>query len=353
MRFVATFRNAFLNPRPHVNLNPALPGIPAGSARASSTLPTREMVNHRTRPSLAPALSSGLLALLLAALVAGPAAAQTTASRAAAPTAEDSAKNPGPKPRSTFGTALSRAEARALLGEMQQLTRTALAKSRASERAKSVAEVKAAADEVLRTVWGSATARGAGEVDEVRQPGWKERWQVNGGEWAASYSKRLGTAPPTITDPRQLGVMGRGRAVRGRLMKLEGAAAIAADTAPVARLLASVNNVIGWTYMSDGLKGNENQPRVSLTYLWDAPPEFWQSSADTGWLDEVFAQAVNILKTDYGSDVAEARRHAAGMSELLEKVLNGVDADRNGTVDPKMMEGGLNAALRVAGTEGL
>ena len=149
MRRVATFRNAFLDPRPHVNVHPALPGIPAGNARESSTLQTREMVNHRTRASLAPALSSGLVALLLTALVAGPAAAQTTATRAAAPTAEESAKNPGPKPRSTFGTALSRAEARALLGEMQQLTRTALAKSRASERAKSVEEVKAAADEVL------------------------------------------------------------------------------------------------------------------------------------------------------------------------------------------------------------
>ena len=41
------------------------------------------------------------------------------------------------------------------------------------------------------------------------------------------------------------------------------------------------------------------------------------------------------------------------MSELLEKVLNGVDADKNGTVEPKMMEGGLNAALRVAGKDGL
>ena len=69
--------------------------------------------------------------------------------------------------------------------------------------------------------------------------------------------------------------------------------------------------------------------------------------------DEVFAQAVNILKTDYGTDVAEARKHAAGMSELLEKVLNGVDADKNGTVEPKMMEGGLNTALRAAGKDGL
>jgi hypothetical protein len=149
--------------------------------------------------------------------------------------------------------------------------------------------------------------------------------------------------------------MGRGRAVRGRLTHVgtDRSVASPADTTAVAQVVASINNVIGWTYMSEGLKGNEMQPRVSLTYLWDAPAEFWQSSADTGWLDEVFAQAVNILKTDYGTDVAEARKHAAGMSELLEKVLNGVDADKNGTVEPKMMEGGLNTALRAAGKDGL
>ena len=289
-------------------------------------------------------------------LFARPSFAQTDANQPGkAPTAADSAKEPGLKAKSAFGTTLSRAEARALLGEMQQLTRQALARSRAAERASSVAEVKAASGDVLQAVWGSGTARGAGNVDEISVPGWKERWQVTGGEWAPSYTKRLGTTPPKITDPRQLGVMGRGRAVRGRLIHVaaDHAAAFPADTTAVAQLAASLGNVVGWTYMSEGLKGNEMQPRVSLTYLWDAPAEFWQSSADTGWLDEVFAQAVNILKTDYGSDVAEARKHAAGMSELLEKVLNGVDADKNGTVEPKMMEGGLNAAVRTAGKDGL
>ena len=294
------------------------------------------------------------LAMLLAA---SPAAAQESGGPAAAKavTAADSAKEPGLHSRSTFGSTLSRAESRALLGEMQQLTRQALARSRAAERASSVAEIKTAAGDVLQTVWGSAAARGEGNVAEIRVPGWKERWQVNGGEWAASYAKRLGTAPPKITDPRQLGVMGRGRAVRGRLMQIGADRTLGApgDTSARAQLVASISNVIGWTYMSEGLKGNEMQPRVSLTYLWDAPPEFWQSSADTGWLDEVFAQAVNILKTDYGTDVAEARKHAAGLSELLGKVLDGVDADKNGTVEPKMMEGGLNTALRVAGKDGL
>jgi hypothetical protein len=289
-------------------------------------------------------------------LVASPAAAQGesgTPAAAKAATAADSAKEPGLHPRSAFGTTLSQAEARALLGEMQQLTKQALARSRAAERAASVADIKAAAGEVLQAVWGSAAARGEGNVAEIHVPGWKERWQVNGGEWAPSYAKRLGTAPPKITDPRQLGVMGRGRAVRGRLMHTDRPIGSPADTGARAQVVASISNVIGWTYMSEGLKGNEMQPRVSLTYLWDAPAEFWQSSADTGWLDEVFAQAVNILKTDYGTDVAEARKHAAGMRELLEKVLEGVDADKNGTVEPKMMEGGLDAALRAAGKEGV
>jgi len=312
------------------------------------------MVNLRVRARLPLTVLPGLAMLL----VASPAAAQTQGgapAAAKAATAADSAKEPGLHAKSAFGTTLSRAEARALLGEMQQLTRQALARSRAAERAGSVAEVKTAAGEVLQSVWGSAAARGAGNVDEIRQPGWKERWQVNGGEWAASYTKRLGTTPPKITDPRQLGVMGRGRAVRGRLTHngAERSPASSPDTAAVAQVVASISNVIGWTYMSEGLKGNEMQPRVSLTHLWDAPAEFWQSSADTGWLDEVFAQAVNILKTDYGTDVAEARKHAAGMSELLEKVLNGVDTDKNGTVEPKMMEGGLNTALRAAGKDGL
>ena len=312
------------------------------------------MVNLRVRARLPLTVLPGLAMLL----VASPAAAQGESGAPAAAkvaTAADSAKEPGLHPKSAFGTTLSRAEAHALLGEMQQLTGQALARSRAAERAASVAEVKAAAGDVLQAVWGSAAARGEGNFAEIRVPGWKERWQVNGGEWAPSYAKRLGTAAPKFTDPRQLGVMGRGRAVRGRLMNIPADRPIGApgDTSARAQVVASISNVIGWTYMSEGLKGNEMQPRVSLTYLWDAPAEFWQSSADTGWLDEVFAQAVNILKTDYGTDVAEARKHAAGMSELLEKVLSGVDADKNGTVEAKMMVGGLNTALRAAGKDGL
>jgi hypothetical protein len=117
---------------------------------------------------------------------------------------------------SKFGTRLSRADARALLGEMRELTEQALATSRAAEQAASVADVKAGADRVLQTVWGAASGRGTGEAAaEVNVPGWKERWQVTGAEFDSGYARRLGTLPPKLTDPRQLGVMGRGRAVRG------------------------------------------------------------------------------------------------------------------------------------------
>jgi hypothetical protein len=288
------------------------------------------------------------------------AAAQTSTAESHAATgpgsatpAVDSTKDPAFKLKSTFGANLERSDARKLLGEMQQLTQQALATSRSAEKASSVADVKAAAGKVIAMVWGSAAARGEGNTAELTVPGWKERWQVTGAEWSPSYAKRLGTAQPKITDPRQLGVMGRGRAVRGRLTHFVFDSAASPAREQAKQVFASINNVIGWTYIGEGLKGNEMQPRISLTYMWDAPPAFWQSDADTGWLDAVFAQASNILKTDYGTDVAEARKHAAGMTELLQRVLNGVDADKNGTIEPKMMEGGLNAAVRAAGKDGI
>jgi hypothetical protein len=288
------------------------------------------------------------------------AAAQTSTAESHAATgpgsatpAVDSTKDPAFKLKSTFGANLERSDARKLLGEMQQLTQQALETSRSAEKASSVADVKAAAGKVIQMVWGSAAARGDGNTAELTVPGWKERWQVTGAEWSPSYAKRLGTAQPKITDPRQLGVMGRGRAVRGRLTHFVFDSAASPAREQAKQVFASINNVIGWTYIGEGLKGNEMQPRISLTYMWDAPPEFWQPDADTGWLDAVFAQASNILKTDYGTDVAEARKHAAGMTELLQRVLNGVDADKNGTIEPKMMEGGLNAAVRAAGKDGI
>jgi hypothetical protein len=314
-------------------------------------------VKLRSRVRLLPIALAGLATSIVGRVT----AAQTSTTETHAATgvgatspAADSAKDPVFNVKSTFGANLERSDARKLLGEMQRLAEQALATSRGAERASSVADVKTAAGKVIQTVWGSAAARGEGNTAELTVPGWKERWQVTGAEWAPSYAKRLGTAQPKITDPRQLGVMGRGRAVRGRLTRLAHDTATAATQRTSAeQVMASINNVIGWTYIGEGLKGSEMQPRISLTYLWDAPSEFWQSDADTGWLDEVFAQASNILKTDYGTDVAEARRHAAGMTELLQRVLDGVDADKNGAIEPKMMEGGLNAALRAAGKDGI
>ena len=263
----------------------------------------------------------------------------------------DAPVEPGPRPMSKFGTELSTAEAITLLREMQQLAEQALAVSRSAERATAVPEVKAAASRVVEVVWGvqSGVAPTA-STGEVRVPGWKERWQVSGAEFDANFAKRNGTAPPRITDPRQLGIMGRGLAVRGRLEEISSNSSrvISSQQSPPDAVLASLNNVIGWMYITTGLKGREVQPRISLTHVWDAPAAFWNSTADTGWLREVYSQAVNILKNDYAGDAAPARQHATGLSELLDRVLRGIDADANGVVEAKPMEGGLSAAVDAA-----
>jgi hypothetical protein len=296
------------------------------------------------------ALRVGLLALLTCAgaLDAAPAHGQN------APRQPRTSTRPPPgemRPISAFGTDLSEAQAVTLLREMRQTTEQLLAASRSAEQASSVDQVKTLANRAVEAVWGIPTGVAPGTpAAAVRVPGWKERWQVTGAELPDSgWLKRNGTLPPTITDARKLGLMGRGLAVRGRL---EGASrgsslAFLSQQTPADASLASLNNVIGWTYISYGRKG-EWQPRPSLTHVWDAPAEFWNSSADTGWLEEVYSQGVNILKTDYAGDVALARRHAAGMTQLLQKVLMGMDADRNGTVEAKPMEGGLVAALDAA-----
>jgi hypothetical protein len=111
--------------------------------------------------------------------------------------------------------------------------------------------------------------------------------------------------------------------------------------------------VIGWTYITTGLKVREVQPRISLTHVWDAPPAFWNSTADTGWLYEVQAQAINILKTNYGNDVEEARRHAADLVNLIDRVITGVNANENGRIESIVMEGGLDAALAEGARAGL
>lgn len=242
------------------------------------------------------------------------------------------------------------------LRELVQLTEQALDASRSAEEAQTVGDVKAGADAVFEAVWGLSSglsnpdARGASA-----QHGWKTRWQTSPAAFDSAFAARLGTDPAAIEDPSALGIVGRGRYVRSQF-------AVAPDSAgpetPGARyshptIVAPLNNAIGWMRLDNGITKGELQPRIDLTYQWDAPVDFWQSAADTGWLYEAYAQAVNILKTNYEGDVETAREHAAGMTELLEKVLDGVDANGNGRVEPVMMEGGLRLALQEAQSAGL
>lgn len=294
------------------------------------------------------ALSHVLIAGALVAIGAGGLAAQQ-AQQAERPVTPD-------RPTmSDFGKDLTDRQAGALLAEMRQLLEGAVAASRTAESAGSVAEVKQGAARVVEAVWGISPGVSGAEASEVERLGWKERWQVSGSEFDANFVARLGAEPPRITDPQSLGIVGRGRAVRARLEELsDSTAEVAAGTREAAgRALASLNDVIGWTHITRGYKGREVQPRISLTHMWDAPAQFWNSTADTGWLYEAEAQAINILKTDYGTEVAEAREHVAALTQLLQRALDGVDANRNGTVEPVWMEGGLAAAVAEAEKAGL
>ena len=242
------------------------------------------------------------------------------------------------------------------LQDLVDLTEQALNASRAAEQAQSVHDVKAGADAVFEAVWGLSSGLGSEDAHGASaQHGWKTRWQTSPAAFDSAFAARLGTAGPEIDDPQQLGLLGRGRYVRSQF-------AVAPDSAgpetPGARyshmaIVASLNNAIGWMRLDNGITKGELQPRIDLTYQWDAPVAFWQSSADTGWLQEAYSQAVNILKTSYDGDVATARQHAAGMTQLLEKALDGVDANQNGRVEPVMMEGGLRLALQEAQAAGL
>ena len=242
------------------------------------------------------------------------------------------------------------------LQDLVDLTEQALDASRAAEQAQSVQDVKAGADAVFEAVWGLSSGLGSdGARGASAQHGWTTRWQTSPAAFDSAFAARLGTAGPAIDNPEQLGLMGRGRYIRSQF-------AVAPDSAgpetPGARyshmpIVAPLNNAIGWMRLDNGITKGELQPRIDLTYQWDAPMAFWQSSADTGWLQEAYAQAVNILKTDYNGDVAMAREHAAGMTRLLQKVLDGVDANQDGRVEPIMMEGGLRLALQEAEAAGL
>lgn len=238
----------------------------------------------------------------------------------------------------------------AYLVEMRDLTEQALAASQEAENAASVSVVKQFADEVFTSIWGISSglagehARGA---ENAR--GWKTRWQVTFSDFDSLFSARYGSAPPEISDPTELGIIGRGRHVR-RI--LEGALASETPDGSIQthgpHVVHSINNVIGWMKMDDGVTKGERQPRVDLTREWDSPIEFWMSTSDTGWIWEVFAQASNILKTDYDGDLNAAQQHAADMTVLIERALDGVDANGNGTVEPIKMEGGLRLAVQHA-----
>ena len=231
--------------------------------------------------------------------------------------------------------------------EIDELVQQALEASRAAENASSVAAVKARADEVYETVWGISSglenenARGAANVH-----GWKVQWQVTFADFDSTFEARYGSRPPEITDPGKLGIVGRGRHVRKQLVAIaESESASAAQKQSAERILASLNNVIGWMKMDDGVTKGELQPRVDLTREWDSPSEFWQSTSDTGWLHEASSQALNILKTNYAGDLAMAQDHAAGMRELIEQYIEGIDANDDGSIDPVKMEGGLQVVL--------
>lgn len=234
------------------------------------------------------------------------------------------------------------------LQAIQQLTDEALTASRAAQQAASVAEVKQQADRVFAAVWGiSSGLAEEGASGAARNHGWKTRWQVDTDDFELETPEKFGVEPPDITDPAQLGIEGRGRHVRKLLW------AMAEGGSPhLNHVIASLSNVIGWMRI-DYAPDRGGMPRVDLTYQWDAPSAFWLSNADTGWILDVYAQALNILKTHYDGDLAAARQHAADMTRLIEKALNGEDANGNGSVEPVMMEGGLNTALQHARLAGI
>ena len=235
------------------------------------------------------------------------------------------------------------------LQAFDQLSLHALEASRTAEQASSVADVKAQADVVFEAIWGLKSGLADGQAGAAAIHGWKTRWQVTNADFDDGFAERYGTKPPEITDPTALGMLGRGRYVRKQLQALvDGGTATEAQQLHAPHVIASLNNVIGWMKMDDGVTKAERQPRVDLTRVWDAPSAFWLSTSDTGWLHEAYAQALNILKTDYEDDVATARQHAAAMTQLLEKCRDGVDADQDGAIAPAMMEGGLSTALQHA-----
>ncbi|MEZ4701428.1 MAG: hypothetical protein R2834_13915 [Rhodothermales bacterium] len=234
------------------------------------------------------------------------------------------------------------------LKAIDQLSKDALAASKKAEAATTVAEVKRQADLVFAAIWGTPSGladHDGGGAEKVLD--WKSRWQSDTDDFELETPEKFGVLPGAVQDPAMMGMVGRGLYVRDLIN-----AEAEAGKAHYDHVANALSNVIGWMRM-DYAPARGGMPRVDLTSEWDAPTEFWLSTADTGWLHEAYSQALNILKTTYGSDVATARQHAAGMTRLLEKVRAGVDANGNGSVEPTMMEGGLETALQHAKLAGV
>ena len=246
--------------------------------------------------------------------------------------------------------AYAQSEISSYLTEIHNMAQQVLDVSEEAAGAADVAGVKSNANAVFELVWGAAS--GLGKVDDagaVHIHGWKTRWQVDNGMFDEAFAERYGIVPPEVTDIQELGIMGRGRAVRRMLQEvLDSESASMTQKEHAASAIASLNNVIGWMIMDNGVTKGELQPRVDLTREWDSPSEFWLSTADTGWLLEVFSQAINIMKVDYEGDTSEARKHAQGMVDIARRVLEGLDANKDGVIAPEKMEGGINAALEQA-----
>ena len=235
-----------------------------------------------------------------------------------------------------------------LVGEMIDLSQSAA-------EAETVDEVKTYSANVFEIIWGIPASENPSQLEgAVGIHGWKTRWQATNGDFDASFSERYGNAPPEIVDVTALGIIGRGRAIRRVLQdQVEGETLSSDEIKTTLMMIASLNNVIGWMTLDDGVTKGERQPRVDLTREWDAEPEFWLSTADTGWLYEVYAQSINIMKVDYVGEVDEARQHARAMHDLAMKVMDGVDANEDGRTDPLRMEGGIQQVMDIARSIGL
>ena len=241
------------------------------------------------------------------------------------------------------------------LSEIEEMAQEMVEHSEKASTASTVASVKEHANKVFEIVWGQLSAlEDPAQKGAVPVHGWKTRWQVDNGMFDEAFAKRYGVVPPEIGDIHQLGVMGRGRAVRHLAQKIiDSESSTQLEKEKAEMVIASLNNIIGWMKMDDGVTKGELQPRVDLTREWDSPSDFWLSTADTGWLAEIYSQAVNILKVDYGDDVAEANKHAEGLLALSKKIISGVDANNDGAIEPIKMEGGLTAVMEEAQQAGL